>query len=141
MKELTGLVVAVEPSDVIEGRVVGEDRREMSYEEACFSAALEQGLAPISLRLSLAGIPHNVVQTGGFCMAVMVPLAGDRTIGIICDKPPGWLLVLYDDNDEDGEEHPLASSAPTERVLDLIREHGGPRKDEHIGHGALEPTP
>jgi hypothetical protein len=69
-----------------------------TYEEACKSAAEEQGVARIVAELSARGIAATVWQSGGFCMVAVVDL-GD-----------GWNVWANDENaslvlaDGDGSE-------------------------------------
>jgi hypothetical protein len=45
-----------------------------TYDDACTWHATQQGLDPIADVLRAAGLPHTIVQTGGFIMCVHVPL-------------------------------------------------------------------
>lgn len=56
----------------------------IDYNEACYRAALDQGLVEIVGRLAVDGVRARIDQTGGFCMVAYVPL-GDRVIGITQD--------------------------------------------------------
>jgi hypothetical protein len=51
----------------------------MNYDEACAAATADQGLQPIIDTLTAAGLPHQVEQTGGFCMVVVIPLDEGQT--------------------------------------------------------------
>jgi hypothetical protein len=44
----------------------------MSYEDACYRAAVDQGLAEIVARLATQGVAATIEQTGGFCMVAYV---------------------------------------------------------------------
>lgn len=47
-----------------------------TYEETCKRAATNQGFDPIMETLAAAGVEYSLDQTGGFCMAVSVPVPG-----------------------------------------------------------------
>jgi hypothetical protein len=55
-----------------------------AYDERCRWAATNQGLDPITARLTAEGIAHDVDQTGGFTMCVRV------------DRPDGWYVYVTD---------------------------------------------
>jgi hypothetical protein len=50
----------------------------MSYEEACYRAAVDQGLAEIVTRLATQDVAATIEQTGGFCMVGYVIAGGWR---------------------------------------------------------------
>lgn len=73
-----------------------------SYGARCAYAAEVQGLTPIKRALSAAGIDHEEWQTGGFCMAVAVPMPnGDYAVMSAADylgysETPGTVFVQYE---------------------------------------------
>lgn len=50
----------------------------MSYTEACYRAAVDQGLAEIVTRLATQDVAATIEQTGGFCMVAYVIAGGWR---------------------------------------------------------------
>jgi hypothetical protein len=95
------------------------------YEKACKEAATRQGLDAVTERLTAEGIAHYVAQTGGFCMAVHVPIAGseERKVGITVDGPDGeWLVCLIIDTLTNYEELTHLYAAPDMAIV-TVREH------------------
>jgi len=50
----------------------------LSYEESCYRAAVDQGMAEIVTRLATQGVAATIEQTGGFCMVAYVIAGGWR---------------------------------------------------------------
>lgn len=65
----------------------------MGYDEACKAAATQQGLDPITERLTAERIDVNVEQTGGFCMVAYADAGNDIRMGFTYDG--GYLMCLY----------------------------------------------
>jgi hypothetical protein len=78
-----------------------------SYTDACQAAATHQGLDAATQRLTAERITHEVEQTGGFCMVLVIPV-GD---GHVCvtyepldadhnpDGAPPWFTCHYPHGD------------------------------------------
>ena len=75
------------------------------YEQRCKDAATAQGLDPISARLILESIDHSVAQTGGFTMALHIPV-GEQAYLLITDAESHgrWLVGAYLHEDTEGLE-------------------------------------
>lgn len=99
----------------------------LSYEDACRYHATAQGLDPLTEALTKAGIEHQVLQTGGFCMVVEIAIPGTdfACYGVTYEPPDGFWVVRYEDwrdYEELGME--VMSGATPETIIDLVRCHG-----------------
>ncbi|WP_336214324.1 hypothetical protein [Nonomuraea sp. LPB2021202275-12-8] len=104
------------------------------YDNACYRAALDQGLAPIALRLAAAKIAFTVDQTGGFCMTIGVYLTEDGrhyiwVTNVHEGTEPGaavddlhWVVYRYYDpsTDDDYRYTELAASGTCREAATLI---------------------
>lgn len=98
------------------------------YDADCRTAATRQGLDPLTEALAAANVPHTVEQTGGFCMAVVVPAADGGTYAAISDhpEPRPWAVGFYPGDtwteglsaDDDVTDYPPLD---TTTVVDLLR--------------------
>jgi hypothetical protein len=102
------------------------------YDNACYYAALNQGLAPLALRLAAAKIPFRVEQTGGFCMTIGSYLTKDQSRYIWVTNvqegiEPGttvddlrWYACQYHDVNADRNWRELTASGTCNEVATLI---------------------
>lgn len=99
------------------------------YDNGCYEAASDQGLAPIALRLAAARIPFTVEQTGGFCMTIGVYLTNKHYIWVAnTDEGIGpdatiddlrWAAYRYNDDDWENPTE-LTESGTTEDTAAII---------------------
>lgn len=79
-----------------------------NYAVACATAASNQGLDPLIDGLTIADVPHDVEQTGGFCM-VVTRTTERGTLAAVCDGDPeaaDYLTIWYPgDAWNNGQEH------------------------------------
>lgn len=75
----------------------GTDKREV-IEDYRAQAATYQGLDAMDARLTAEGIAHEVEDTGGATMKVVVPLGGGEFLHV--DRGDEWLSEDYGNEDE-----------------------------------------
>lgn len=94
------------------------------YIAACRQAATDQGLDPMAARLTADGVPHEVAQTGGFCMVIEVPTSGEGFISLTRendpDEPPLWLVVHTPDGEYNDEGIVVGDAVPTDTAAALL---------------------
>lgn len=103
-----------------------------SYADACANATSAQGLDPVIDALTLAGVPVEVWQTGGFCMVAAVrDIEGDGIIAITGEVGAHWYPT--DELQEDSVEIACAPSGcvyeTPEQLADLVTRINAFRKD------------
>jgi hypothetical protein len=96
----------------------------VNYDEACRWHATQQGLDPITEALTAADVTHEVEQTGGMTMVVVVPFEGGRYAvthdgdTVIVGRYPG---TAWQDGDVGDHDWFVADAAA---MLDVLRSEG-----------------
>jgi hypothetical protein len=89
----------------------------MSYEEACYRAAVGQGLAEIVTRLATQGIAVTIEQTGGFCMVAYF-ITGGMRVGIT--EESAGAQPVNSESYEEGWESISNGGTPAEIVAAVV---------------------
>jgi hypothetical protein len=90
-----------------------------TYEEACKSAAEEQGIARIVAELSAREITATVWQSGGFCMVAVVDLGDGWNVWA---NSEGASLVLADGDGSEVDNVAGAHDDIAERIAAYVRQ-------------------
>jgi hypothetical protein len=62
------------------------------YDRAVERATREQGLVPLANALRREGVRFDIEQTGGFVMALVVPIDQGN---VVASKDVGWVVYFY----------------------------------------------
>lgn len=100
----------------------------LTYSERCDLAATAQGLDPVVDLLDEEGLGHVVLNTGGFCMAVVVdgPDTGAIVVTSFNNAGGSYAVGSYVGSGwEDGEDpYQFAEEIPLSEVLSTVLAYG-----------------
>ena len=66
---------------------------QIAYETSKAQAATDQGLDPIAAELEAAQFDFEILNTGGWCMALVVPVFGGHVVVTAFDNEDGEAMV------------------------------------------------
>jgi hypothetical protein len=97
---------------------------QLTYDEACWVHADNQGLTPIQAILTEARIPYTLEQTGGFTMCIQIPICDDVFYLYVTASETGALIGMYDASDGElvGDDDEAYDDVPLTELVRTVKE-------------------